>query len=201
MPHVSVNELSLFYSEAGSGVPVLLAHGGSSDITEWESQVDALASRYRVIRYDRRGCGRSTPKDVPHSAELWVEDQRRLIQELGLERSVIGGVSYGGMLLLEFLLKYPDMCRAAVIVSATAQGGGGQVPFPNRIAELHTISTPTLVVQGRQDSHFPPERGERLAQGLVNGRLVVLDGGHTINNERVQEFNEAMLAFLTEVVG
>ena len=201
MPHISVNDLSLFYDETGEGVPVLLAHGGFSDITEWEPQVDALASHYRVIRYDRRGCGRSTPKDVPHSAELWVEDQRQLIQELGLEQPVIEGVSYGGMLLLEFLLKYPDMCRAAIIVSATAQGVSGQVVFPDRTAELHTISTPTLVVQGSQDTHFPPARGERLAQGLANGRLVVLDGGHTINNQQVQEFNEAMLAFLTEVVG
>ena len=201
MPYANVNGMSLFYDEAGAGVPVLLAHGGFSDITEWAPQVATLASRYRVIRYDRRGCGRSTPKEVSHSAELWLEDQRLLIKELGLDRPVIGGVSYGGMLLLEFLLKYPEMCRAAVIVSATAQGVAGRVSFPDRVADLNAINTPVLVVQGGQDTHFPPEHGETLAHGLPNGRLVVLEGGHTINNQRIQEFNEAVLAFLAEVVG
>ena len=201
MPYANINSgMRLFYDEAGTGVPVLLAHGGFSDIAEWQPQVASLSSRYRVIRYDRRGCGRSMPKEVPHSAEMWVEDQRQLIQELRLERPVIGGVSYGGMLLLTFLIKYPDLCRAAVIVSATAQGVSGRVPFPDHTAELNTITTPTLVVHGSQDTHFPPEHAERLAQGLANGRLVVLDGGHTINNQRITEFNQAMQAFLEEVV-
>ena len=199
MPYASVGDMRLFYAEAGAGIPVLLAHGGFSDISEWQPQGAPLSERYRVIRYDRRGCGRSQPREVPQDPDLWVEDQAQLIKELGLERPVIAGVSYGGMLLLEFLLKYSELCRAAVIVSASARGVKGRVPFPDRTAELATIDTPTLVVQGSQDGHFTPELGEELASGLPNACLAVLDGGHTINNQRIQEFNQAMLSFLDEV--
>ena len=201
MPHVSVNGQEIFYDEAGAGVPMLLAHGGFSDISEWAPQVEAFSPHYRVIRYDRRGCGKSTPKDVPNTPELWVEDQRALIQALALDRPIIGGVSYGGMLLIEFLLKYPELCRAAIIVSATAQGRSqGPVHFPDRISELERIETPALVVQASGDHFFSTDHGEAIASGLPNGRLVVLDGGHTINNERAEQFNEAVLSFLTEVV-
>ena len=201
MPHVTVNDQQIFYDEAGAGVPMLLAHGGFSDISEWAPQVEPFSSHYRVIRYDRRGCGESTPKDVPQTPELWVEDQRGLIQALALDRPIIGGVSYGGMLLIEFLLKYPELCRAAIIVSATAQGRNqGPVFFPDRRSELNGITTPSLVVQASSDHIFPPDHGEAIASALPNGRLVVLDGGHTINEQNVEQFNQAVLSFLAEVV-
>ena len=122
MPYAKLEEIELYYEEAGEGYPIVLGHGGFSDITEWDPQVEALSKRFRVIRYDRRGCGRSHPRDVPQLAELWVEDLRRFMLNLGLERAYLGGVSYGGMLLIEFLLKRQEMCRAALIVSATARG-------------------------------------------------------------------------------
>ena len=200
MPFARLDEVELYYEEVGKGYPIVLGHGGFSDITEWDPQVEALAERYRVIRYDRRGCGRSRPKDVPQLAELWVEDLRQFMLSLGLEQAFIGGVSYGGMLLIEFLLKYQGMCKAAVIVSATARGREKTSPtsmhFPNRLSELTSIAVPTLVVQATDDNVFPPEHGEDMVQRMPNAELVVLDGGHTINNQRPEEFNRAMLDFL-----
>ncbi len=203
MPFAKLDEIELYYEEAGDGYPIVLGHGGFSDITEWDPQVKALAERYRVIRYDRRGCGRSRPNDVPQLAELWVEDLRQFMLSLGLEQAYIGGVSYGGMLLIEFLLKYPGMCKAAVIVSATARGrektAPGSMYFPNRLGELSAIEVPALVVQATDDHVFPPEHGEDMAQRMPKGELVVLEGGHTINNQRPVEFNRAMLEFLGRV--
>ena len=203
MPFAKLKEVELYYEEAGSGYPILLGHGGFSDVTEWDPQVGALSQRYRTIRYDRRGCGRSQPKDVPQLSDLWVEDMKQLMDSLGLEQAYLGGVSYGGMLLIEFLCKYPNMCRAAVIVSATARGRDGSRPgsvyFPNRLESLSAITAPTLVVQATNDNTFPPEHGEEIANAMPNAELVTLEGGHTINNERPEEFNRAMLEFLARV--
>ncbi len=203
MPFAKLNEVELYYEEAGGGYPILLGHGGFSDVTEWDPQVGALSQSYRTIRYDRRGCGRSQPKDVPQMADLWVEDMKQLMDSLGLEQAYLGGVSYGGMLLIEFLCKYPNMCRAAVIVSATARGRDGSRPgsvyFPNRLESLSAITVPTLVVQATNDNTFPPEHGEEIAGTMPNAELVTLSGGHTINNERPEEFNRAMLEFLARV--
>ena len=203
MPFAKLKEVELYYEEAGDGYPILLGHGGFSDVTEWDPQVGDLSQRYRTIRYDRRGCGRSQPKDVPQMADLWVEDMKQLMDSLGLEQAYLGGVSYGGMLLIEFLCKYPDMCRAAVIVSATARGRDGSRPgsvyFPNRLESLSAINAPTLVVQATNDNTFPPEHGEEIANAMPNAELVTLEGGHTINNELPEEFNRAMLEFLARV--
>ncbi len=203
MPFAKLKEVELYYEEAGSGYPILLGHGGFSDVTEWDPQVGALSQSYRTIRYDRRGCGRSQPKDVPQMSDLWVEDMKQLMDSLGLEQAYLGGVSYGGMLLIEFLCKYPNMCRAAVIVSATARGRDGSRPgsvyFPNRLESLSAITAPTLVVQATNDNTFPTEHGEEIANAMPNAELVTLEGGHTINNELPKEFNRAMLDFLSRV--
>ena len=203
MPFAKLKEVELYYEEAGSGYPILLGHGGFSDVTEWDPQIGALSQSYRTIRYDRRGCGRSQPRDVPQMADLWVEDMKQLMDSLGLEQAYLGGVSYGGMLLIEFLCKYPSMCRAAVIVSATARGRDGSRPgsvyFPNRLESLSAITAPTLVVQATNDNTFPPEHGEEIAGAMPNAELVTLEGGHTINNERPEEFNRTMLEFLSRV--
>ena len=71
--------------------------------------------------------------------------------------------------------------------------------FPNRLSELSTIEVPALVVQATDDDVFPPEHGEDMVRGIPNAELVVLDGGHTINNQRPVEFNRAMLEFLERV--
>ena len=200
MPFAKLKDVELYYEDTGDGYPILLGHGGFSDVTEWDPQVDALSQNYRVIRYDRRGCGRSTPVDVPQRSELWVEDMKQLMDSLGLEQSYLGGVSYGGMLLIEFLMRYQSMCRAALIVSATARGRDddrpGSVYFPRRLGELSAITVPALVVQATDDHIFPPEHGEEMAAEMPKAELVVLEGGHTINNEQPDEFNRVALEFL-----
>ena len=200
MPYAKLKDVELYYEETGDGYPILLGHGGFSDVTEWDPQVDALSRQYRVIRYDRRGCGRSTPVDVPQRSELWVEDMKQLMDSLGLEQSYLGGVSYGGMLLIEFLMRYQSMCRAALIVSATARGRDGDRPgsvyFPRRLGDLSAITVPALVVQATDDHIFPPEHGEEMAAEMPNAELVVISGGHTINNEQPDEFNRVALEFL-----
>ena len=201
MPFAKLNDVELYYEDTGEGYPILLGHGGFSDVTEWDPQVDALSRQHRVIRYDRRGCGRSTPVDVPQRSELWVEDMKQLMDSLGLQQAYLGGVSYGGMLLIEFLMRYQSMCRAALIVSATARGrdgsGPGSVYFPRRLGELSAITVPALVVQATDDDIFPPEHGEEMAAEMPNAELVVLEGGHTINNEQPDEFNRVALEFLS----
>lgn len=206
MPYAPVgNDIELYYEDVGHGLPIILAHGGWSDVTEWDSQITSLSERYRVIPYDRRGCGHSRPGDVPQAPDLWVEDQRALMDYLGLEQAVIGGVSLGGLLLIEFMLRYPERVRAAVLVATTGEGFSGRpgypLTFPNRLRDLGRVAIPTLVVQATGDEVFPPEHGAALAGALPFAELVVLEGGHTINNDNAAEFNRVLLDWLGRVVG
>ena len=203
MPRVNANKLSIFYSESGSGFPIVFTHGGGGDHSQWDPQMGELSKKYRVVIWDRRNCGQTEPKGAPESADLWVADLRALMDALRNRQAYIGGTSYGGLLTLEFIYRYPKMAKGGIIVSATGEGytpsGEYRVAFPSRMADLPNIKVPCLVVQGKNDTYFPPAVGEALARGLANAKLALIDAGHGVNQEKPKEFNKAVLDFLARV--
>src|SRR3990170_1176655 len=100
MPRVNANKLSIFYSESGSGFPIVFTHGGGGDHSQWDPQMGELSKKYRVVIWDRRNCGQTEPKGAPESADLWVADLRALMDALRIRQAYIGGTSYGGLLTL-----------------------------------------------------------------------------------------------------
>lgn len=54
----------IYYEVEGDGRPLLLIHGGLGSLRMWDDQVPAFADRYRVIRYDTRGYGRTESDDI-----------------------------------------------------------------------------------------------------------------------------------------
>jgi len=116
---VEVNGGRLWYDEAGSGPAVLLLHGGLGDSGLWEPVVPFLAERFRTIRSDLRFYGRSTGPNVPWS---WQDDAIGVLDELGIERAALVGLSLGGKLALDIALAHPDRLWA---VAGVAPGLGG----------------------------------------------------------------------------
>lgn len=119
MPSVDVNGARLWYDEAGSGPAVLLLHGGLGDSGLWEPVVPFLAERFRTIRSDLRFYGRSTGPNAPWS---WHDDAIGVLDELGIERAALVGLSLGGKLALDIALTHPDRLWA---VAGVAPGLGG----------------------------------------------------------------------------
>jgi 3-oxoadipate enol-lactonase len=116
---VDVNGARLWYDEAGSGATVLLLHGGLGDSGLWEPVVPFLAERFRTIRTDLRFFGRSAGPAVPWS---WQEDVVGVLDELGVERAALVGLSLGGKLALDLALQHPERFWA---VAGVAPGLGG----------------------------------------------------------------------------
>ena len=119
----------LYYETAGSGAPVVLLHGGFGDRRMWDDQLPALLPRYRVIRYDHRGFGRSPQ---PDTAYLATDDLRRLLDHLGVAKAHLMGNSVGGMVALEFALAHPE--RVASLVMVASGAAGFPVPAEERTA-------------------------------------------------------------------
>jgi pimeloyl-ACP methyl ester carboxylesterase len=119
-PHVSgeaaVNGTRLYYEVAGTGSPVVLVSGGGTlDRRQWDDQFDVLASRFRVIRYDVRGIGRSARPTGKFSHH---EDLRALLEFLKLKRAVVCGVSFGAVIAVDLALDHPSMASGLVLAGA-----------------------------------------------------------------------------------
>jgi pimeloyl-ACP methyl ester carboxylesterase len=109
----------LYYEETGQGPPIVLLHGGLLDRRMWDPQMEALSTRYRVIRYDARNHGRT--KGVAGSFAHY-DDLRALLDHLGIEKATLVGLSLGGRTLLDFAIAYPDRASTIVLVSPGASG-------------------------------------------------------------------------------
>lgn len=120
---------SLFYELAGTGSrAVIFIHDGFTDSQVWEDIWPILGREYRVIRYDRRGHGRSPPSTTAYSP---VDDILALMRQLGLPRATFIAGSDGAGIALEFALAYPSRVEQLVLASPLVSGA----PVTQQIAE------------------------------------------------------------------
>ncbi|MGY0020800.1 alpha/beta fold hydrolase [Streptomyces sp. cg35] len=139
MDRVRVDGAVLRYDDLGpaEGVVVVLVHGHPFNRTLWRPQAEALAvAGYRVLAPDLRGYGESdvTPGSVLLSR--FADDVAALLDHVGVGRAVVGGVSMGGQIAMEFHLRHPRRTRALVLsdTSAPAETAEGKA-FRNRLAD------------------------------------------------------------------
>lgn len=109
--------VGIYYETHGDGPTILLTHGYSATSAMWAPQIAALAARYRLVLWDVRGHGASdSPEDSAlYSEAACVEDMAALLDRLGADRAVIGGLSLGGYLSLAFNVAHPDRVRALML--------------------------------------------------------------------------------------
>ncbi|MBF8267571.1 MAG: alpha/beta hydrolase [Dehalococcoidia bacterium] len=205
MPVAKVNGVQLHYEEHGSGFPLVLSHGGYSDLTRWEESLPTLSQHYRVIVYDRRNCGQSTKAPDADTYDLWVEDLYQLLRHLGINRAYVGGSSLGALLTLEFTLAHPNVVEAALLFSGSTAGYEPnerfRVTFPNRQGRVGHLTLPILLINGAQDTSpsFVPANAQQTAKDLPNSELAILYGvGHGVNQEAPGIFTSLVLGFLAK---
>lgn len=119
--HLPVAGGSLYYEVDGErdALALTLIHAGVANLRMWDEQIQTLASRCRVVRYDTRGFGRTETEDAPFSNR---EDLAALLDHLGVERTQLLGISRGGTIALDFTLEHPERVSALVIVGSTPSG-------------------------------------------------------------------------------
>ncbi|HST87139.1 MAG TPA: alpha/beta fold hydrolase [Ktedonobacterales bacterium] len=126
--YAEINGARLYYEIAGAGQPLVLLHAGIADSRMWDDQFAVFAQRYKVIRYDHRGFGKSS---MPPGPYVFREDLLGLLRHLGIARASLIGVSMGGRLAVDFTLEHPEMVEALIPVCA---GLSGFEPNPSEIA-------------------------------------------------------------------
>ena len=109
----------LHYETFGSGerVPLLLSHGFGSSSRMWAPNVKALAADRLCVTWDMRGHGSSDSPDdhAKYSAAATVADMAALLDHVGAERAVLGGLSLGGYMSLSFYAQHPQRVAALML--------------------------------------------------------------------------------------
>jgi len=109
----------------GTGPVLVLGHGFGGSARNFRAHVRALRDQCRVVRFDARGHARSeAPPDADaYTPEAFVGDVARVLDDVGAERAIVGGLSMGAGVALRFALAHPER-TAALVLAAFPTGGG-----------------------------------------------------------------------------
>ncbi len=122
MPHAVSRGFRTYFEVHGSGFPLLLINGLGSDHLEWLFQVPAFEPHFQVVVFDNFGTGKSDVPPGPYTTARMADDAVTLLEELGIRRAHVLGVSLGGMIAQEVALRHPDRVERLVL-ACTAPGG------------------------------------------------------------------------------
>ncbi len=121
MPVATVRGQRIHYGDTGgAGLSLVLSHGFLQDGSMFDAQVRQLRPRHRVITWDARGHGATVMSDEPFDYWDSADDLAALLDHLGVNRAVVGGMSQGGMVSLRFALRYPDRTAGLVLIDTQA---------------------------------------------------------------------------------
>ncbi len=133
------------YREAGGGSPLLLIHGMLASSRYWEPQLMGLADDFHVIAWDAPGAGGSDAPDEMAGVAGYAEQLAAFLGELGVVPTHLCGLSWGGVLALEFYRRYPRHVTS-LILADTYAGWKGSLPrdeyVARRTATLESLTMP-----------------------------------------------------------
>jgi 3-oxoadipate enol-lactonase len=108
------------FDVAGRGRGIVLVHAAIADRRMWDREYARLSKGHRVVRYDQRGFGESTPAQTPFAS---FRDLGALVTHLELDRPIVVGCSMGGRIALDLALEFPDSVTGLLLVAPGPPSG------------------------------------------------------------------------------
>jgi pimeloyl-ACP methyl ester carboxylesterase len=145
---IEVDGVRLHYVEHGTGKPLVFLHGNGVMVEDFELSglSEAVAAGHRVIMFDRPGYGYS---DRPQTRKWTATEQARLLhqaaQQLGIERPIVLGHSWGTLVALAWALEFPDDVRGLALLSGYY--------YPSMRPDTKLLATPALPIIGTLMRH------------------------------------------------
>ena len=178
-------DIDLFYTDQGSGQPVVLIHGFPLNGESWGKQQAALLDAgYRVIAYDRRGFGASTKAGSGYDYDTFAADLHALLEELDVTDAVLVGFSMGTGEIARYLSRYGSarIAKAAflgslepflLITDDNPDGAGDQAFFDSTAAAVRDDRYAFLTGFFRDFYNLDDLLGERISQEAVDASVAV----------------------------
>lgn len=170
-----VNGVRLFYEIEGSGDPIVLIPGLGLDRTYFRYAIPELRRAFRVLAYDPRGTGESDRPPGEYSMELWADDLRELLRQVGIPHAHIVGSSLGGCVALELVRRAPEIATSLILVAAFSELDRAlETNFRMRIALVERLGMGQVIrdhvlLWTLSREFIETERGKQAADGLLAG--------------------------------
>jgi 3-oxoadipate enol-lactonase len=148
-----------------SAPAVLLSNSLGTTLEMWDAQLPALTERYRVVRYDTRGHGRSPVPPGPYRLDDLVDDVLDLLDRLGIARVHFAGLSLGGMTGLRLAAREPDRVERLTVLCTSAHLPPAS-SWTGRAALVRAHGT-AAIADAVLDRWFTPAYQDRAAARLM----------------------------------
>jgi pimeloyl-ACP methyl ester carboxylesterase len=109
----------IYYEIYNSGKPVIFLNGIMMNTLSWNAHIEKFDKNLKIILYDARDEGKSAKLKEGYDIHIHTDDLKKLIDHLGEEKVNLVGLSYGGQIAQNFVLKYPEMVEKLVLVNTT----------------------------------------------------------------------------------
>ena len=120
MPKILSNELNHYYEQTGEGPSLVFIHGAFADARIWEPQWRHFSAKYRVLRYDLRGHGRTGASDLNrYTMATYTDDLVSLLNAVKIDAAVVCGLSWGGGIAQMFAVSNPERLKGLVLAGST----------------------------------------------------------------------------------
>jgi 3-oxoadipate enol-lactonase len=138
MPYTSTLDIRIHYQRQGKGCAVLFIGGVGGDLRSKPNVFDShLAESFDILCFDQRGTGLTDKPDVTYTMAQYAQDAEAVMDAVGWDSAHVVGVSFGGMVAQELVLKSPQRVQSLVLCCSTA---GGAVGSSYPIHELSSLS-------------------------------------------------------------
>ncbi len=203
-----IRDIPTWWDAHGDGEPLVLLHPGGADSRAWDDNVPGLAERHRVLRYDRRGQGRTPDAGGPITFDAMTDDAIAFLEGVVGGPAALMGHSIGAPLTLLVAQRRPDLVRAIVFSEGVFHFDGWKPgvldPLPADVLDFLGGLYGEVSPHGREhwasvwarldhEHHRAPAlTTDDLAQIATPALLMFADGGSEVRLEHLHDMHQAM---------
>lgn len=120
MPHLKINDISMYYEVYGEGEPIVFIGGFTADHLVWSAVIDYFKDNYKVILLDNRGAGQTDVPEGPYSIEQMADDVAMLCAQLNIKKAHFVGSSMGGYIVQFLAVQAHPLVKSITICNSVA---------------------------------------------------------------------------------
>src|SRR5260221_10695378 len=180
MPFVSRDGVRLYWKLEGADErpALVLLNSIGTDLSLWDATAPHLLSAFRLLRLDTRGHGASDAPEGDYSLAMLADDVVAVMEAVDVDRAAVAGVSLGGMLAMELVLRHPERVAALALVCTSATMD--RAAWADRVAKVRAGGTAAIadLAMGRFLSPGFVRAHPELAESVRRGLISTADAGY-----------------------